>query len=193
MGVEIRSHSFDQLLRKAYQRHFTPYFMNYIIYLNDQERGPYPIDELIKSVNANHLKPSIMAREESSAEWMELSSVITQRQESQRQESQRQESQRQESQAIASKEIEIKPFEAPYIVGLHYVVAGMFFIVSLFCLIGVAGKNSSQSAAALNLLIICISSGIALIVAGYIISCLAECAFRLRNIELNTAKAAEKN
>ena len=183
MGVEIRSHSFDQLLRKAYQRHFTPYFMNYIIYLNDQERGPYPIDELIKSVNANHLKPSIMAREESSAEWMELSSVITQRQESQRQ----------ESQAIASKEIEIKPFEAPYIVGLHYVVAGMFFIVSLFCLIGVAGKNSSQSAAALNLLIICISSGIALIVAGYIISCLAECAFRLRNIELNTAKAAEKN
>ena len=162
--------------------------MNYIIYLNDQERGPYPIDELIKSVNANHLKPSIMAREESSAEWMELSSVITQRQESQRQESQRQ-----ESQAIVSKEIEIKPFEAPYIVGLHYVVAGMFFIVSLFCLIGVAGENSSQSAAALNLLIICISSGIALIVAGYIISCLAECAFRLRNIELNTAKAAEKN
>jgi hypothetical protein len=157
--------------------------MNYIIYLNDQERGPYPIDELIKSVNANHLKPSIMAREESSAEWMELSSVITQRQESQRQ----------ESQAIASKKTEIKPFEAPFIVTLHYLFAGLSFVASLLCLIGVAGGNRSEGAVALNLLIIFLSSGIALIIAGYIISCLTECAFRLRNIELNTAKAVEKN
>ena len=160
--------------------------MKYIIYQDDEQKGPYSYHEIISYLNANKLTPSTMARMEDSDQWMEVSAVIAKRQESQARPQAR-------PQAIASKEIKIKPFEAPFIVTLHYLLAGICFLGSALCLIGVAGGNRSEGAVALNLLIIFLSSGIALIVAGYIISCLAECAFRLRNIEFNTAKSAEIN
>jgi hypothetical protein len=179
--------------------------MNYFIYQNDQERGPYTRVELIKSVNGCYIQPFTMAREEHSDQWMEVSAIISQTPEQPDQAStqtwgnllfgtrpEQQPSTQPSTQHSPSKEIKIKPFEAPYIVGIHYVVAGICFFGSFISLL-VLGGNSSERETALNSLVIFLSSGIALIVAGYIIGCLAECAFRLRNIEFNTAKAAEKN
>jgi hypothetical protein len=44
----------------------------------------------------------------------------------------------------------------------------------------------------LTLLVMTLSIGIGLIIAGILMGWIHECVVRLRNIELNTAKAAEK-
>jgi len=205
---------------KSISTSLNPYSMNYFIYQNDQERGPYPLGELIKSVNAGYIDPSTMARKEDSDQWMEVSAFIVQAQaEAERLEAERLErerlehggalrlgelewlkTERLERERLERRETEqrkaTEKFESPFIVILHYALAGLCFFGSACCLIGVAGdrgENRSGSAAALNLLIIFLSSGMGLFIAGYIINCLAECAFRLRNIEFNTNKATEKN
>jgi len=181
--------------------------MNYFIYQDEQEKGPYPIGEIIKSVNYGYIAPSTLAREESSTEWIEVSSIVDisvaqakriyEQQQAQSQAEFHERVMGQEQKAapsvLPSKEIKIGIFEEPFIVNLHYLVAGLCFFCGVLCLIGVGTGNRSASEAAFAGFIACISGGIGLLIAGYIISCLVECVFRLRNIEVNTAKAAEKN
>jgi len=50
--------------------------MKYFIYQDEQEKGPYPIGEIIKSVNYGVIAPSTLAREESATEWIEVSSIV---------------------------------------------------------------------------------------------------------------------
>ena len=163
--------------------------MNYFIYQDDQERGPYPIDELIKSVNAGYIEPSTMAREEDSDQWMEVSAVIAQRQKQRGQEQQARDKRERKPREI------IGTFQSPNIVNIHYISAKVLFGIAVPCLfLGFfIEKDAGTVILGFTGLISCISCGIGLFIAGYIIDCLSECAFRLRNIEFNTAKAAEKN
>ena len=218
--------------------------MNYFIYQDDQERGPYPIDELIKSVNAGYIEPSTMAREEDSDQWMEVSAVIvqahqaeakqleteqleTERLEAERLEAQRREAQRLERlerrerleterlererlerreaerlerlerERLERRETErreaTEKFESPFIVLIHNAFAGLLFFIAFICALFCFSPIKSESISGFTGLISCISGGVGLLISGYIINCISECAFRLRNIEFNTAKAAEKN
>ena len=161
--------------------------MKYIIYRDDQESGPYSIDEIIKSVDAGYIAPSTLAREQDSDQWMEVSAVIAHRQKPQT-------APPNLPPCRAKGENQTKIIEAfvsPRIVDLLYTIAVLLFVLGIICLLscflgvslGLAIPRAFAS----------VACGIALIVAGHIIKYLSECAFRLRNVEFNTAIVAEKN
>jgi type IV secretory pathway VirB2 component (pilin) len=52
--------------------------MNYFIYQDDQEKGPYSYHEIIWDLNANKITGSTMVRMEDSDQWMEVSALIDQ-------------------------------------------------------------------------------------------------------------------
>jgi hypothetical protein len=94
-----------------------------------------------------------------------------------------------ESQAAKIKDVELHP-----VVSIHFVLGGLLCVLGFFALIIALGSQSSAETrgGALQLVVILFSGGIGLFIAGIILAWLHECVARLRNIELNTAKAVEK-
>jgi hypothetical protein len=54
----------------------TPYRMKYFIYQDGKEYGPYTIERLSNDLSAGHIQRSTMAREESSTESIEVSTIL---------------------------------------------------------------------------------------------------------------------
>jgi len=161
--------------------------MKYILYRDEQECGPYSIDEIIKSVDAGYIEPSAMAREQDSDQWVKVSAVIAHRQKPQATPPNLPSSRAKEEDQTKI----IGTFVSPRIVDLLFTIAVLFFILGIICLLSfLLGVSLGL---AISWAFASVAGGIALIVVGRIINYLAECAFRLRNIEFNTAKAAEKN
>lgn len=52
--------------------------MNYFIYQDDQEKGPYSYHEIIWDLKGNKITESTMVRMEDSDQWMEVSALIDQ-------------------------------------------------------------------------------------------------------------------
>lgn len=50
--------------------------MSYILFVNDQEHGPYSIDDLIEAVNQESISENTMARKIESEDWCEVSIII---------------------------------------------------------------------------------------------------------------------
>jgi hypothetical protein len=50
--------------------------MSYIVLINDEEKGPYSIENLIEYVNDGSIKPDTMARHSDSGEWWEVSAIF---------------------------------------------------------------------------------------------------------------------
>jgi hypothetical protein len=179
--------------------------MNIYLYVNDKVEGPYTQDQLFNEVRKRSLAMSTLAKEEESEEWVEVSQFFS-RKENPKNQLPRLGSVSNPTAITAPKVAatpdnkgnlseetptpEIKNVETPFIVGIHYAGSIFFFVAGVFTLLLFANSPSDKARTeALHFLVIFFSGGVGLFIAGTILAWLHECVARLRNIELNTAKA----
>jgi hypothetical protein len=182
--------------------------MNIYLYVNEKVEGPYTQDQLFNEVRKRSLPMSTLAKEEGSEEWVAASQFFP------RNEKPKSQSPSlvsvSKTTAVTSPEVaaktdtkgnlsaetpitQINNVETHFVVGVHFAFGVLLFVAGAFMLLVFATHPSDKAQAdALQLLVICFSGGVGLFIAGIILAWLHECVARLRNIELNTAKAVEK-
>lgn len=182
--------------------------MDIYLYVNEKVEGPYTQDQLFHEVRKRSLPMSTLAKEEGSEEWVEILQFFS-RSENPKSQSPSLVSVSKPT-AVTTPEVAAKPdnkgnlsvekpttqiknVETHFVVFVHFVFGVLLFVAGAFMLIVFAKHpNDKARADALQLLVICFSGGVGFFIAGIILAWLHECVARLRNIELNTAKAVEK-
>jgi len=182
--------------------------MNIYLYVNEKVEGPYTQEQLFNEVRKRSLPMSTLAKEEGSEEWVEVLQFFSRKEKPKNQlpslgsvskptsittPEVAAKSDNKGNLSVETPNIQIKNVEPPLVVSIHSLLGGVSLCLALFCLLfATASTNERERQIGLTLLVMTLSIGIGLIIAGILMGWIHECVVRLRNIELNTAKAAEK-
>lgn len=182
--------------------------MNIYLYVNEKVEGPYIQDQLFNEVRKRSLPMSTLAKEEGSEEWVEVLQFFSRKENPKSQlpslgsvskptavttPKVAAKPDNKENLSVETPTTQIESVETPLIVIIHSTLGAVSLCAALLCLLFVAATNNEkEQQLGLTLLLLTLCSGIGLIIAGIFMGWIHECVVRLRNIELNTAKAAEK-
>jgi hypothetical protein len=169
--------------------------MNIYLYINEKVEGPYTQDQLFNEVRKRSLPMSTLAKEEDAEEWVSVFQFFSPNEKPKNQSPSLESAGKSKAAKTpdAGVRLKIKNVETPLVVSIHSSLGTVFLcLAGLFLLVAFASPKESERQIILTLLVMTLSVGIGLIIAGILMGWIHECVVRLRNIELNTAKAAEK-